>query len=279
MHSIGKYLVARMILGTFFHVQLGIFLFYGGSEQLPEWYVKKSWKNRVREKCSMGSKAIWSMTIRKHYIFPIGTFLSNFLGYIWYFLSRYFVQFLISSPPEVTLIVPRDQIKKLRVSQVLSKDPQVRLGRLVCQDALVWLSGNGFSPSEVRSISFTYIILLCSLFILFLLGRIDTIMMYWTSVFFVGHVSLPILAGLALAIAPVIPKRPKVQEGPSEDLGASPENLSAESFKSNQGEESKPEKESKKQAWYRDQAVAISFEENNPTTKCFSLYLPSFEIV
>ena len=42
MHSIGKYLVARMILGTFFHVQLGIFLFYGGSEQLPEWYVKKS---------------------------------------------------------------------------------------------------------------------------------------------------------------------------------------------------------------------------------------------
>ena len=77
------------------------------------------------------------MTIRKQYIFPIGTFLSNFLGYIWYFLSRYFVQFLISSPPEVTLIVPRDQIKKLRVSQVLSKDPQVRLGRLVCQDALV----------------------------------------------------------------------------------------------------------------------------------------------
>jgi len=82
----------------------------------------------------------------------------------------------------------------------------------------------------------------------FLLLKIDTIMMYWTSVFFVGHVSLPILAGLALAIAPVIPKRPKVQEGPSEDLGASPENLSAESFKSNQGEESKPEKESKKQA-------------------------------
>merc|ERR1712013_384084 len=82
----------------------------------------------------------------------------------------------------------------------------------------------------------------------FLLLKIDTIMMYWTSVFFVGHVSLPILAGMALAIAPVIPKRPKVQEGPSEDLGASPENLSAESFKSNQGEESKPEKESKKQA-------------------------------
>jgi len=82
----------------------------------------------------------------------------------------------------------------------------------------------------------------------FLLLKIDTIMMYWTSVFFVGHVSLPILAGLALAIAPVIPKRPKVQEGPSEDLGASPENLSAESFKSNQGEESTPEKESKKQA-------------------------------
>merc|ERR1712107_948528 len=30
----------------------------------------------------------------------------------------------------------------------------------------------------------------------FLLLKIDTIMMYWTSVFFVGHVSLPILAGL-----------------------------------------------------------------------------------
>ena len=58
--------------------------------------------------------------------------------------------------------------------------------------------------------------------------RINTIWMYWTSVFFVGHISLPILAGLALAISPLIPKKTKVQQ--KDDLNASPENLSTETL-------------------------------------------------
>ena len=63
--------------------------------------------------------------------------------------------------------------------------------------------------------------------------RIDTIMMYWTSVFFVGHLSLPVLAGLAFLISPMIPKRPTVRSSTQDDIVVSPENLSTESFKSN----------------------------------------------
>ena len=63
--------------------------------------------------------------------------------------------------------------------------------------------------------------------------RIDTIMMYWTSVFFVGHLSLPALAGLAFFISPMIPKRPSVRSSTQDDIVVSPENLSSESFKSN----------------------------------------------
>jgi len=65
----------------------------------------------------------------------------------------------------------------------------------------------------------------------FLLLRIDTIMMYWTSVFFVGHISLPILAGLALVISPMIPKRAKIQ---GTTPVASPENISTENLGSDQ---------------------------------------------
>merc|ERR1711990_163786 len=64
----------------------------------------------------------------------------------------------------------------------------------------------------------------------FLLLRIDTIMMYWTSVFFVGHISLPILAGLALVISPMIPKRPRIRGKTSDDLAASPENIQTENL-------------------------------------------------
>lgn len=67
----------------------------------------------------------------------------------------------------------------------------------------------------------------------FLLLRIDTIMMYWTSVFFVGHISLPILAGIALMISPMIPKRPKIERTAPDDLVASPENLSTDKLGSN----------------------------------------------
>ena len=52
-------------------------------------------------------------------------------------------------------------------------------------------------------------------------------MMYWTSVFFVGHISLPILAGLALVISPMIPKRTKLQ---GTTPVASPENISTENL-------------------------------------------------
>ena len=58
-------------------------------------------------------------------------------------------------------------------------------------------------------------------------------MMYWTSVFFVGHISLPILAGLALIILPMIPKRPKIERTTPDDLVASPENLSTDNLGSN----------------------------------------------
>jgi len=70
----------------------------------------------------------------------------------------------------------------------------------------------------------------------FLLLRIDTIWMYWTSVLFVGHLSLPILAGLALAISPMIPKKPKVQQ--KDDLNASPENLSTENLRGGEDQKS-----------------------------------------
>ena len=58
-------------------------------------------------------------------------------------------------------------------------------------------------------------------------------MMYWTSVFFVGHVSLPILAGVALMISPMIPKRPKIERTAPDDLVTSPENLSTDKLGSN----------------------------------------------
>lgn len=41
----------------------------------------------------------------------------------------------------------------------------------------------------------------------FLLLRIDTTLMYWTSVYFVGHLSLPVLAVLAVALEPLLPRR------------------------------------------------------------------------
>ena len=66
--------------------------------------------------------------------------------------------------------------------------------------------------------------------------RIDTIWMYWTSVLFVGHLSLPILAGLALAISPLISKKPKVQQ--KDDLNASPENLSTETLRGGKDQKS-----------------------------------------
>ena len=66
--------------------------------------------------------------------------------------------------------------------------------------------------------------------------RIDTIWMYWTSVLFVGHLSLPILAGLALAISPLISKKPKVQQ--KDDLNASPENLSTENLRGGEDQKS-----------------------------------------
>jgi len=69
--------------------------------------------------------------------------------------------------------------------------------------------------------------------IAFLLLRIDTIMMYWTSVFFVGHISLPILAGLALIISPMIPKRPTIQRTTPDILeNISPDNLRSEQVES-----------------------------------------------
>ena len=58
-------------------------------------------------------------------------------------------------------------------------------------------------------------------------------MMYWTSVFFVGHISLPILAGIALMISPMIPKRPKIERTAPDDLVTSPENLSTDKLGSN----------------------------------------------
>jgi len=82
----------------------------------------------------------------------------------------------------------------------------------------------------------------------FLLLRIDTIMMYWTSVFFVGHLSLPVLAGLAFLISPMIPKRPSVQSSTQDDIVASPENLSSESFKSNLVQDQKSVELDKKKA-------------------------------
>ena len=66
--------------------------------------------------------------------------------------------------------------------------------------------------------------------------RIDTIWMYWTSVFFVGHISLAILAGLALIISPMISKKPKVQQ--KDDLNASPENLSTENLRGGEDQKS-----------------------------------------
>ena len=61
-------------------------------------------------------------------------------------------------------------------------------------------------------------------------------MMYWTSVFFVGHISLPILAGLALVISPMIPKKPRIQGKTTDDLVASPENIPTKNLGSDQVE-------------------------------------------
>ena len=55
-------------------------------------------------------------------------------------------------------------------------------------------------------------------------------MMYWTSVLFVGHISLPILAGLAFVISPMLPKRPRIQGKTPDDLAASSENIPTENL-------------------------------------------------
>ena len=61
-------------------------------------------------------------------------------------------------------------------------------------------------------------------------------MMYWTSVFFVGHISLPILAGLALVISPMIPKKPRIQGKTTDDLVASSESIPTENLGGDQVE-------------------------------------------
>jgi len=50
------------------------------------------------------------------------------------------------------------------------------------------------------------------------------------------RLEIPILAGLALAISTFIPKKPKVQQ--TDDLNASPENLSTDSLRSEEDQKS-----------------------------------------